>query len=117
MTERVRRNDSVGYKRPPRHSRFKKGKSGNPRGRPKGSFNLRDRLEKAGSAQVTVTANGRTKKVSKFDVFIEQLVNKAAKGDAQAAKQLIPLLQDSSRDTKANPQPIQLFITEDEAKY
>ena len=34
------RDYKVGYKKPPLHSRFKKGQSGNPRGRPRGAKNF-----------------------------------------------------------------------------
>ena len=38
---------AVGYGKPPRHSRFEPGQSGNPRGRPPGSKNLSSLLKKA----------------------------------------------------------------------
>ena len=75
------KDNSVGYKRPPRHTRFKKGKSGNPRGRPGGSLNLGFKLEKVAPALVTVTESGKRKTLSKVDVALRRLVNNAAEGD------------------------------------
>ena len=116
MTDKDRTNDSVGYKRSPRYARFPKGKSGNPRGRPKGSLNLGSKLEKAASALVTVTESGKRKTLSKVEVAYRQLANKAATGDQQAIKLLTQLLQESSRDSKAT-NPITIVISEEEAKY
>ncbi|MES2896053.1 MAG: DUF5681 domain-containing protein [Pseudomonadota bacterium] len=47
----------IGYKRPPRHSRFQKGRSGNPRGRPRGS-GVRSAAEKVLDRLVTATVDG-----------------------------------------------------------
>src|SRR5207244_10457945 len=54
----------VGYGRPPQHSRFKPGQSGNIKGRPKGSKSLKAILEEALSSSVTITENGVLKKVA-----------------------------------------------------
>lgn len=83
----------VGYGRPPLHSRFKKGRSGNPRGRPKGKKNLGTALHQELQRFVRITENGRRKQVTKFDAIVKQLVNKAATGDRHFLKFLLSLVQ------------------------
>jgi hypothetical protein len=53
----------VGYRRPPRHSRFQRGQSGNPRGRQKGVKSLPDIVRKIVGQKVTVTENGRGRRI------------------------------------------------------
>lgn len=79
------RDYEIGDKRPPKHSQFKPGVSGNPRGRPKGSVNLRSRVTKHLRQSVTVTRNGRSVKMQKGDLIALQIVDTAAKGDLKAA--------------------------------
>ena len=90
----------VGYGRPPRHTRFKKGQSGNPKGRPGGAKNLSTLLRQALNERVVIAENGGRRKVSKRQAVIKQLVNQAAKGDWRAAKLLFDLLQDTERQTE-----------------
>jgi DNA-binding FadR family transcriptional regulator len=71
----------VGYKRPPRRTRFTKGESGNPNGRPKGSKNLATLLEKELRQRVVVNENGRRRSITKQEAMIKHLVNKALSGD------------------------------------
>src|SRR5260370_28213794 len=73
----------VGYKKPPTHSQFKKGQSGNPRGRPRRAKNLGTILGEALDERVPVTENGRHCKITKADVMLKQLVNPAAQGEAE----------------------------------
>jgi hypothetical protein len=54
MVDTEKSGYSVGFKRTPKHTRFKKGKSGNPRGRPKGALNVATILRKALAAPVKV---------------------------------------------------------------
>jgi hypothetical protein len=82
----------VGYGRPPRHAQFKPGQSGNPKGRPKGSISLAAAVAKALTQRVTVTVNGRQKRVTKLDVLTTQLVNRAAAFDIGAVRLLVGLL-------------------------
>ena len=73
----------VGYKKPPRHTQFKKGQSGNKAGRPKGKVKLVDldaALDEALSALIPVNENGRVRKISKLRALLAQTVNKGLKG-------------------------------------
>lgn len=79
----------IGYRRPPKSTQFKPGQSGNRKGRPKGSQNLRTVLGKELNAKVTVTENGRRKTVPKREIIAKQLVNKAATGDIKATAILL----------------------------
>lgn len=81
----------VGFARPPRHSQFKTGQSGNPRGRPPGSKNLQTLLREELDQKVQVTENGRPRLMSKRRVAVRQQVDKAVKGDAKAFNVLVKL--------------------------
>ena len=79
--------------KPPRHTRFKKGQSGNPRGRPSGSKNLATVLSEALNELVIVADNGGRRKITKRQAIITQLVNQSAKADWRATKILLDILQ------------------------
>ncbi len=83
----------VGYGKPPRESRFKKGASGNPRGRQKGTQNLVTLLSKTIGERVAITENGNRRSITKFEASLKQLVNKAASGDLKSIQQLLSLVQ------------------------
>lgn len=83
----------VGYGRPPQGSRFQPGRSGNPRGRPKGAKNFSTLLQEELDARVVVTENGQRKTISKRQAIAKQLVNKAAAGDPRA----LPILLNEAR--------------------
>jgi len=74
----------VGFGRPPKSTRFAKGKSGNPNGRPKGSKNLATLFREIGEEQVTVTEGGRTRNIKKSHAVVVQLTNKAVSGERWA---------------------------------
>ena len=94
------RDYEVGYGKPPHRTRFKKGQSGNPRGRLSGSKNLSTLLSEALNEPVIVTENGRRQKVSKQQAIINQLVNQSANGDWRAFKLLLDIVHDIERRTE-----------------
>ena len=93
------RDYEVGYGKPPHHTRFVKGQSGNPRGRPRGAKNMKTLLNKALNEFVTVTENGGRRKVSKREAIATQLVNRSAKADFKAIQILLGMLRDIEGDT------------------
>lgn len=93
------RDTDGGYGKPPRKHRFKKGKSGNPRGRPKGSRNISTVIEKELNGRVTVTENGQQRRFSKSQVAAKQLVNKAMTGDQKAIQAILNLYKNQDAPT------------------
>jgi len=82
----------VGRGKPPLHTRFKKGQSGNPRG-PRAK-NLPALLVEALGEPVILTTNGRRRQITKREAVIAQLVDKSTGADLRATKMLIDLLKD-----------------------
>ena len=93
----------VGYKRPPLHTRFRKGQSGNLRGRPRGSKNFSTLLAEALNEPVVVTEDGRRRRISKRELGLKQLANKFAMAEAQATKILLGLMLERERLAAAAP--------------
>jgi hypothetical protein len=79
----------VGFAKPPRSNQFRKGMSGNPKGRPKGSKSISSILVEMGRERVKVTFNGKVRHISKLEAVIRQLSNKAATGDLKAIRELL----------------------------
>jgi len=94
------KNYQIGYGKPPRHSRFKQGEpSANPRGRPR--KNMTALLVEGLNKKVTVTENGRRRKVTLREAITSQLINQSASADLRATKMLLDLIKDAERQTAA----------------
>ena len=102
MPPSSRRNYEVGYGKPPRHTRFKKGQSGNPRGRPRASKNLSTLLTEVLNERVTVAENDGRRKITKREAIIIQLVNRSAQADLQAIRILLDMLRQIEIRTEAD---------------
>ena len=92
----------VGYGKPPRNTQFKKGQSGNPRGRPPGSKNLATLVSVALNEPVIVVENGGRKKITKREAIIKQLVNRSTKADWRAIKILLDIVREI--DSRVEPE-------------
>ena len=107
MPPETARDYVVGYGKPPLHSRFQKGRSGNPKGRPRGRKNMSTLLSDALNGSVIVVENGRRKKITKREAIVTQLVNKSASADLKATQMVLAMLSDleSRADASADPAP------------
>ena len=97
------REYAANYRKPPLHTRFKKGQSGNPRGRPK--KDLPALLVAALNEPVFVTIDGERRKITKREAVITQLVNESAGANLRATKMLIDMMKDVEKKTGAEPPP------------
>jgi hypothetical protein len=90
---RMDMDDRVGYRRPPKHSRFKPGQSGNLLGRPAGVKSLSDIVRKIVTQKVTVTENGRTRRVPRLEAILLRAAGEASRGEARALRLLLQLTE------------------------
>lgn len=104
----------VGYRKPPVHTRFKPGQSGNPKGRPKGPRNLATELARAMAMPVPVTVNGRRKNVRTITALIWRLREKALGGDHKSLLLLINLIQ-SHQSEERGQESLTALLAEDAA--
>ena len=104
----------VGYGKPPKKHRFKKGQSGNPRGRPKGTRNLKTDLAEELAERISLREGERALRVSKQRALLKSLMAKALKGDARAAALILALVQRLLSEDAAEGQAVELS-TEDKA--
>jgi hypothetical protein len=81
----------VGYGKPPKSGQFKCGRSGNPKGRPRGSQKLATDLAAELNEQITVREDGKARRVSKQRALIKSLMAKALQGDVRANAAVLAL--------------------------
>ena len=104
----------VGYCHPPEHSRFQRGHSGNPYGRPKGTRNIGTVLERTLREKVVINENGRRKAVTKLEAAVKQVTNKAASGDLKALQLLAALVRSSEERENQTPSQVAAFDEADD---
>lgn len=97
----------IGYGKPPKKSQWKTGQSGNSKGRPKGSKNLKSYLSQELMEPVFVKEGGKTKTVTKQQAMVKGLVAAAMKGNVKACSKVIDLT------AQLVPHLIELVMTTD----
>jgi hypothetical protein len=107
----------VGYCNPPEHTRFRKGQSGNPKGRPKGTLNMATVLERTLREKVVITENGKRKTITKLEAAIKQLTNQAASGELKALHLLAKLVRSAEESAVQGPMSESALEENDEKVY
>jgi hypothetical protein len=105
-------SNNSGRRNPPKHSRFKKGVSGNPKGRPKrrkGQL-VSEIVSKVQNTPTAYREGGRPKQASRLELALKRLVNRALEGDARSAQELFTLRAQAERNNGAK---IEKIIVED----
>lgn len=83
----------IGYRRPPSSGKFKKGTSGNPKGRPKGTRNFLTLLDQELAQTIVVNENGKKKSISRMQAMVKRIVSGALQGDQKALLTLVEILR------------------------
>ena len=114
MTDDKQPDDAVGYCKPPKSGQFKKGQSGNPKGRPKGSLDYKTYVKEMLAKQVTITEGGNRKRVSALQATLMRLVEKSLKGDMRAIEKVLALAMDMAAELEARSQERSMSATDTE---
>ena len=99
----------IGYKRPPKHTQFRPGRSGNPRGRPKAVASFRSDFTAEMRERVTVRDdNGRSHRISKQRALIQMLFSAALKNERSAVSAVLACLRHFGADDGEPAEPADL---------
>ncbi|TAH37508.1 MAG: hypothetical protein EYC62_01085 [Alphaproteobacteria bacterium] len=88
-TEESKPEYEIGYRKPPKNTRFSPGKSGNPKGRPKGAKGLSTVFMEEANKRVTVRTGNSTQKLTQIQAIIKRLFHKAMEGDSRAIAKVV----------------------------
>ena len=94
-----------GYGRPPKNTRFKPGRSGNAKGRPKGARNLKTDLASILQKRVVIREDGELRHVTRQEAMLLTLCAKALQGDTKASSQLFAMLTKTEIQQATPSQP------------
>lgn len=102
------KQNEVGYKQPPEGGRFRKGQSGNPRGRPK-NRHREIPYDAVLGQMVTIREDGHERRVTAAEAFLLQLTQKGLAGDSVAARASLEAIE-AARAARSCNQPTRTKI-------
>ena len=106
---------TVGYRKPPQHSRFQPGRSGNPRGKQKGVRNLGSDVKRTLEVPVRLNEQGRARRVSTQEAALLRLREKALRGDGRSIVQILELAKIFNNSTAVETVGDEALAAEDQA--
>ena len=104
----------VGYGKPPKHSQFQPGQSGNPKGRPRGSKSPFTLLREELQQKVTLREGGRVTTVTKLEAVLKRVVNDTLGGKVSSTRLLFPLLHIFEAQFATESEPTELSLKDQE---
>ncbi|UWR01742.1 hypothetical protein K3740_11760 [Ruegeria conchae] len=107
----------VGYGKPPKATQFKKGRSGNPKGRPKGAKGVNARLKRELEAKITVREGNREVRISKAEAIAKRVTASALKGDTKMLMALLKLDTDLFNTSDMEPQESACAVEPDSVDF
>jgi Family of unknown function (DUF5681) len=102
MSEDLKHDYEVGYRKPPKHTRFKPGQSANPAGRKKGVANFKTDLESTLQLPVQLSEAGKIKRVSTQQAALSRLKQKALSGDGRALDEALTLASELDDEAESS---------------
>ena len=103
----------VGYGKPPKHTQFKPGYSGNKKGRPKGSANLFTAVEKLQNERVRIVHNGKQKSISVTEAILRKAGMDALNSNAKAQKIMLDYFEKNERRKEELAQRVEALREDD----
>jgi len=103
----------VGYGRPPEHTRFLPGKSGNPRGRPKAQPSAEALLLEEASKLIKVKSGDKILKVSRLRALMRKLIDLSLQGNMAALRLVVPYLSKAHAEAQVT-RPHEAPLSDDE---
>ena len=108
------RSYEVGYGRPPEHTQFQPGQSGNPKGRPRGSKSPLTLLREELQQKVTLREGDRVTTITKLEAIMKRIVNDTLGGKVSPTRLLFPLLQVFEAQDASAPEDRNLSLSDQE---
>jgi len=101
-------NEQVGFGKPPRSTQFRKGVSGNPRGRPRGKKRDIPHDHLLGQ-MVTIREDGRERRVTAAEAFLLQLTKKGLEGCSASARASLASIEQARASRRDQVDDIQII--------
>ena len=114
MTKKKDTTGAVGFGRPPIEHQFKTGRSGNPKGRPKGSRNFSTEVKRMLEMTVPVDLDGKRRHMSTLAATLLRMRNLAITGNVPAIDRVIEFAIRESAEPQDDGE-MSVLVAEDQA--